>query len=66
MRGIGVHYTVPIEPCVRLVNGFTLIISMKLKEDMEHYYNCFTPGDKVYLNASDIRTTYPSKKLAHK
>ena len=25
----------------------------------------FAPGDKVYLDASDIQTTRPSKKLAH-
>ena len=44
----------------------------KSKEDMEHYYNrhcvpapIFTPGDKVYLDASDIQTTHPSKKLAN-
>ena len=44
----------------------------KSKEDMERYYNqchmpapIFTPGDKVYLDASDIQTTHPSKKLAN-
>ena len=44
----------------------------KSKEDMECYYNwhhmpapIFTPGDKVYLDASDIQSTCPSKKLAH-
>ena len=44
----------------------------KSKEDMEHYYNqhrmpapIFAPGDKVYLNASDIQTTQPLKKLSH-
>jgi hypothetical protein len=26
----------------------------------------FNPGDKVYLDASDIRTTRPASKLAHK
>ena len=26
----------------------------------------FAPGDKVYLDASDIQTTRPSKKLAHR
>ena len=46
---------------------------VKAKEDMEHYYNrrhepapVFAPGDKVFLDASDIQTTRPSKKLAHK
>ena len=44
----------------------------KSKEDMECYYNqrrvpapIFAPGDKVYLDASDIQTTFPLKKLAH-
>ena len=45
----------------------------KAKEDMATYYNrrrepapIFAPGDKVYLDASDIHTTHPSKKLAHR
>ena len=45
---------------------------VKSKEDMEHYYNqcrvpapIFAPGDKVYLDASDIQTTHPLKKLVH-
>ena len=45
----------------------------KSKEDMECYYNrrhvlapIFAPGDKVYLDASDIQTTRLSKKLAHR
>jgi hypothetical protein len=43
------------------------------KEDMARYYNqrhlptpTFRPGDKVYVDASDIRTTRPSRKLAHR
>ena len=43
------------------------------KEDMARYYNqrhlptpTFRPGDKVYVDASDIRTTRPSQKLAHR
>ena len=46
---------------------------VKAKEDMERYYNrrhepapVLAPGDKVFLDASDIQTTRPSKKLAHK
>ena len=45
----------------------------KAKEDIAMYYNCrhelaptFTPGDRVYLNASNIHTTHPLKKLAHR
>ena len=45
----------------------------KSKDDMTRYYNQkrsaapkYQPGDKVYLNASDIQTTRPSKKLSHK
>ena len=45
----------------------------KAKDDMAHYYNrrrtpapMFTPGDKVYLDAADIHTTRPSKKLSHR
>src|SRR6266568_3324861 len=44
----------------------------KAKDDMAQYYNwrcipalMFTPGDNVYLDASDIQTTWPSKKLSH-
>ena len=44
----------------------------KAKDDMAQYYNQHqTPaleyqvGDKVYLDASDIRTTRPSQKLTH-
>jgi len=44
----------------------------KSKEDMARYYNqrrmpflMFAVGDKVFLDASDIRTTHPSKKLSH-
>ena len=45
----------------------------KAKDDMARYYDqCHDPtpeykvGDKVYLDASDIKTTRPSKKLAHR
>src|SRR6202040_1579689 len=45
----------------------------KAQEDMAKYYDRrwepapqFSPGDKVYLDGSDIRTSHPSKKLAHK
>jgi len=44
----------------------------KSKDDMAHYYNqhctpapTFTAGDRVFLDASDIRMTCPSKKLLH-
>jgi hypothetical protein len=45
----------------------------KAKDDMARYYNhrrtpatIFRPGDKVFLDASDIKTTRPSQKLSHK
>jgi hypothetical protein len=45
----------------------------KSKDDMARYYNQrrvpapeYKPGDKVYLDASDICTTRPSKKLSHR
>ena len=45
----------------------------KSKDDMARYYNQrripapeFQPGDKVYLDATDIKTTRPSRKLSHK
>ena len=45
----------------------------KSKVDMTRYYNQkrvqapeYNPGDQVYLDASDIQTTRPSKKLSHK
>ena len=44
----------------------------KSKDDMAKYYNWkrtpapdYQLGDRVYLNASDIQTTRPSKKLSH-
>ena len=45
----------------------------KAKDDMARYYNqrrlptpVYQPGDKVYLDASDISTTRPSRKLSHR
>jgi len=45
----------------------------KAQEDMTRYYNqrrspapVFQPGDWVYLDASDIKTTCPSPKLSHR
>jgi hypothetical protein len=45
----------------------------KAKDDMARYYNqrrlptpTYQPGDKVYLDASDISTTRPSWKLSHR
>jgi len=45
----------------------------KAKSDMARYYDqrrapapAYKVGDKVYLDASDIRTTRPSRKLAHR
>ena len=44
----------------------------KAQDDMTPYYNRrrepaqeYTPGEKVYLDGSDIQTSRPSKKLAH-
>jgi len=44
----------------------------KAQEDMKRYYDqCRTPapvfnlGDKVFLNALDIRTMHSSQKLSH-
>jgi hypothetical protein len=44
----------------------------KAKDDMARYYNqrqtlapVHKPGNKVYLDANDIRTTQPFKKLSH-
>jgi uncharacterized protein YfaS (alpha-2-macroglobulin family) len=46
---------------------------VKLKDDMAKYYNqkrsaapTYKPGDKVYLDTSDVQTTRSSKKLSHK
>jgi len=45
----------------------------KAQDDIKRYYDhrrtlapVFNPGDKVFLDASDIRTTYPSQKLSHR
>ena len=44
----------------------------KSKDNMMKYYDQkrtpapdYQPGDRVYLNTSDIQTTRPSKKLSH-
>ena len=46
---------------------------VKSKDDMVRYYNQrrtpapdYRPGDKVYLDASDINTTRQSRKLSHR
>jgi transposase InsO family protein len=46
---------------------------VKSKDDMAKYYDRkrtpapdYQPGDKVYLDASDIQTNRPSKKLSHR
>jgi hypothetical protein len=46
---------------------------VKSKDDMARYYNqrrtptpVFKLGNKVFLDAADIKTTRPSKKLAHR
>jgi len=45
----------------------------KAKDDMARYYNqrrlptpTYAVGDMVYLDASDIQTTRPSRKLSHR
>jgi len=57
------------------VNEFTEAKSVirKAQEDMTQYYNqkrtpapVYKPGDQVYLDASDIKTTRPSPKLSHR
>jgi len=44
----------------------------KAQEDMMQYYNrkrtlapMYKPGDRVYLDTSDIKTTHPSLKLSY-
>ena len=46
---------------------------VKSKDDMAKYYDQrrtpaleYQPGDKVFLDASDIHTTRPSRKLSHR
>jgi len=45
----------------------------KAQKDMTRYYNqkrtpapVYKPEDRVYLDASDIKTTCPSPKLSHR
>jgi len=45
----------------------------KAQNDMKRYYDqqktpapVFNPGDKVFLDVSDIQTTCPSQKLLHR
>jgi hypothetical protein len=48
------------------------VVLTKAKDEYAMYYNCqrepapvFTPGDKVWLDGSDIATNRPSSKLSH-
>ena len=48
-------------------------ILAKAKNNMARYYNhrrmpalTYEPGDKIFLDASDIKTTCPSQKLSHR
>jgi len=45
----------------------------KFQKDMKLYYGCwqtlapiFKPSNKMYINFTDIQTTYPSAKLSHR
>jgi len=45
----------------------------KAQDDMKRYYDCrrtpapvFKPDDKVFLDASDVRTMHLSQKLSHR
>jgi hypothetical protein len=45
---------------------------IKVKDEYAMYYNCqhepapvFAPGDKVWLDGSNIATNRPSSKLSH-
>ena len=45
---------------------------VKSKDDMAKYYDWrrtpapeYQPGDRVFLDTSDIHTTRPSRKLSH-
>jgi len=49
------------------------LVICKAQEDMTRYYNrkrtlapVYKPGDQVYLDALDIKTTRPSPKLSHR
>jgi len=55
------------------LGGKYLLDAFNVMDDMARYYNqhwasipTFTPGDKVYLDSSDIQTTRPSMKLSHR
>ena len=46
---------------------------LKSKDEMAKYYDWrwtptpdYQPGDRVYLDDSDVHTTRPSQKLSHK
>jgi len=64
--------------CNSLLHPFTATeeaksMICKAQEDMTRYYNrrrspapVFKPGDWVYLDASDTRTTHPSPKLSYR
>jgi len=57
---------------IRTANKEVKSMIRKAQDNMKRYYDqrktlapIFNPGDKVFLNASDIRTTCPSQKLSH-
>jgi len=48
-------------------------VIQKVQDDMKRYYDrrrtpapVFNPGNKVFLDVSDIWTTHPSQKLSHR
>jgi len=57
---------------IRTANKEVKSMIRKAQDNMKRYYDqrktlapIFNPGDKVFLNASDIWTTCPSQKLSH-
>jgi len=57
---------------IRTANKEVKSMIRKAQDNMKRYYDqrktlapIFNPGDKVFLNASDIQTTCPSQKLSH-
>jgi len=57
---------------MRMVIKEAKSVIRKAQDDMKRYYDCrrtpapvFNPGNKVFLDASDIRTMRPSQKLSH-
>ena len=59
--------------CMKIGTDEAKAVLVKVKDKYAMYYNCrhspapdFEPGDMVWLDSTNIVTTWPSPKLSHR